>query len=115
MFRAHVLIIRRLKLHYTASGIIKPIGGRLSQTMHDTNTYRCDDTRDCVMHIVYNCRQTKNTVFLVIGFLYFNGYKFHSFFTITRPSHRNLSYKQCCPCTTASHNAYSSIKICTKY
>jgi len=29
MFRAHVLIIRRLKLHYTASGIITPIGGRL--------------------------------------------------------------------------------------
>ena len=26
MFRAHVLIIRRSKLHYTASGIIKPIG-----------------------------------------------------------------------------------------
>jgi len=28
MFRAHVLIIRRSKLHYTASGIITPIGGR---------------------------------------------------------------------------------------
>jgi len=27
MFRAHVLIIRRSKLHYTASGIITPIGG----------------------------------------------------------------------------------------
>ena len=26
MFRAHVLIIRRSKLYYTASGIIKPIG-----------------------------------------------------------------------------------------
>jgi len=26
MFRAHVPIIRRSKLHYTASGIIKPIG-----------------------------------------------------------------------------------------
>ena len=25
MFRAHVLIIRRSKLHYTASGIITPI------------------------------------------------------------------------------------------
>jgi len=35
MFRAHVLIIRRSKLHYTASGIITPIGGR-------TATYRCD-------------------------------------------------------------------------
>ena len=29
MFRAHVLIIKKSKLHYTASGIITPIGGRL--------------------------------------------------------------------------------------
>jgi len=29
MFRAHVLITRRSKLHFTASGIITPIGGRL--------------------------------------------------------------------------------------
>ena len=29
MFRAQVLIIRRSKLYYTASGIITPIGGRL--------------------------------------------------------------------------------------
>ena len=29
MFRAYVLIIRRSKLHYTTSGIIKPIGGGL--------------------------------------------------------------------------------------
>jgi len=29
MFRAHVLIISRSELHYTASGIITPIGGRL--------------------------------------------------------------------------------------
>jgi len=35
MFRAHVLIIRRSKLHYTASGIITPT--------------ECDDTRGCVM------------------------------------------------------------------
>ena len=33
MFRAHVLVIRRSKLHYTASGIITPIGGRL---VHET-------------------------------------------------------------------------------
>ena len=26
MFRAHVLIVRRAKLYYTASGIITPIG-----------------------------------------------------------------------------------------
>ena len=28
MFRAQVLIVRRSKLYYTASGIITPIGGR---------------------------------------------------------------------------------------
>ena len=68
MLRAHVLIIRRSKLYYTASGIIKHIGGRLVhrlrkdssglistlyvvlyQPVHETTTYRCDDTRDCVM------------------------------------------------------------------
>jgi len=60
-FRAHVLIIRRSKLHYTASGIITPIGGRpmrrlredwlecLSQSVHETATYRCGDTRGLVM------------------------------------------------------------------
>jgi len=42
MFRAHVFVIRRSKLHYTASVIITPIGGR-------TATYRCDDTRACVI------------------------------------------------------------------
>ena len=58
MFRAHVLIIRRSKLHYTASGIITPIGGRPvhrlredcpSQPVHETATCRCDDTRGCVI------------------------------------------------------------------
>jgi len=33
-------------LHYTASGIITPIGDRL---VHEKATYRCDDTRGCVM------------------------------------------------------------------
>ena len=28
MFRAHMLIVRRSKLYYTASGIITPVGGR---------------------------------------------------------------------------------------
>jgi hypothetical protein len=28
MFRAHVHIVRRTKLYYTASGIVTPIGGR---------------------------------------------------------------------------------------
>ena len=53
MFRAHVLIIRRSKLHYTASGIITPIGGRLVHRLRENcsplSTYRCDDTRGCVM------------------------------------------------------------------
>ena len=46
MFRAHVLIVRRAKLYYTASGIIRPIGGR---PVHRTATYKCDDTRDCIV------------------------------------------------------------------
>ena len=40
-----LLIIRRSKLHYTASAIITPIGGCL---VHEMATYRCDDTRGCV-------------------------------------------------------------------
>ena len=35
MFPARVLIIRRSKLHYTASGIITPIGGRLVHERHE--------------------------------------------------------------------------------
>ena len=46
MFRAHVLIVRKSKLYYTVSGIITPIGGR---PVHGTATYRCDDTRDCII------------------------------------------------------------------
>ena len=42
----HVLIIRRSKLYYTASVIITPIGGR---RVHRTATYRCDDTRGCIV------------------------------------------------------------------
>jgi len=57
MFRAHVLIISRSKLYYTACGIIISVGGRpvhrlrevLSQPVHRTATYRCDDTRDCII------------------------------------------------------------------
>jgi len=52
MFRAHVLIIRRSELRYTASGIITPIGGRQVHRLrpvHETATYRCDDTRGCVI------------------------------------------------------------------
>jgi len=51
MFRAHVLIIRRSKLHYTASGAQVERGllcSPLSTCARDA-TYRCDDTRGCVM------------------------------------------------------------------
>ena len=41
MFRAHVLIIRRSKLYYTASGIVTPV--------HETATYRYDNTRRCII------------------------------------------------------------------
>ena len=59
-FEHHVFIIRRSKLHYTASGVITPV--------HETATYRCDDTRGCVMqfwppdneHMVFEtCRGMK--------------------------------------------------------
>ena len=46
MFRAHVFIVRRAKLYYTVSGIITPIGG---PPVHGTATYRCDDTRGCIV------------------------------------------------------------------
>ena len=34
-FEPHVLIIRRSKLHYTASGIITPIGGRPTHRLRE--------------------------------------------------------------------------------
>ena len=45
-FEHYVLIIRRSKLYYTASGIIIPVGGC---PVHRTATYRCDDTRGCII------------------------------------------------------------------
>ena len=48
-FEHHVLIIRRPKFYYTVSGIITPIGGRPVQPVHRTATYRCDDTRGCII------------------------------------------------------------------
>jgi len=44
MFRAHVLIIRRSKLHYTATGIITPIGGCVMQ-------FWPDDEHMCSKHV----------------------------------------------------------------
>ena len=52
MFRAHVLIIRRSKLHYhhtyrwPSRAQVERV---LSQPVHQTATYRCDDTRGCVL------------------------------------------------------------------
>jgi len=37
MFRAHVPIIRRSKLHYTASGIITPIDGRVVHRLRESS------------------------------------------------------------------------------
>ena len=51
-FENHVLIVRRLKLYYTVSGIITPIGVMmlvLSQPVHGTATYKCDDTRGYIV------------------------------------------------------------------
>jgi len=55
MFRALCAHHQVVKLCYTASGIITPVGGRpvhrlredslLSQAVYGTATYRCDDTR----------------------------------------------------------------------
>ena len=49
MFRAQVLIIRRSKLHYTASGIIIPIGGRLVHV----HMYVCMYVCMCICVYVY--------------------------------------------------------------
>jgi len=55
-FEHQVLITRRSKLRYTASGIITPIGGRLVHRLRErereTATYRCDDT-----HLVQRLRE----------------------------------------------------------
>jgi len=55
MFRAHVLIIRRSKLRYTASGIITPIGGRL---VHRGYQRLCNAilTSSWWSHVLETCR-----------------------------------------------------------
>jgi len=41
-------------VYYTASGIITPVGGRpvhrLREDCDRTATYKCDDTRCCIIH-----------------------------------------------------------------
>jgi len=46
MFRAQYAQHQEVKLYYTASGIITPVGGR---PLHRTTIYRCDDTRGCII------------------------------------------------------------------
>ena len=41
MFRAHVLIIRKSKLGYTASGNFTPIGGRLVHRLREDSLNLC--------------------------------------------------------------------------
>jgi len=50
MFRAHVLIIRRSKLHYTASGIIRPIGGRLVHRLREDYFMPLHVSSTCAHH-----------------------------------------------------------------
>jgi len=77
MSRAHVLIVRRAKLYYTASGIIRPIGGR---PVHRTATYRSDDTSWMIlinkyieMHGQQNTK--KNCMYYVLSYLIILLYK----------------------------------------
>ena len=51
MFRAHVLIIRRSKLHYTASGMIPPVGGRPVQRLREDSTISLFHTSTCFEHM----------------------------------------------------------------
>ena len=52
-FEHHVLIVRRSKLYYTASGIITPIGGR---PVHGTATYTPPDDEHMMLE---TCRGMK--------------------------------------------------------
>ena len=65
-FEHHVLIVRRSKLY---SGVITPIGGHPLHRLRDgTATYKCDDTRCCIVqfltswrwaHVFETCRGMK--------------------------------------------------------
>ena len=48
-FEHYVLIVRKPKLYYTASGIMTPIGGR---PVHGTATYKCDDIGCCIIQFL---------------------------------------------------------------
>ena len=58
MFRAHVLIIGSSKLHYTPSGIITAIGGRLVHEMHGQQNVKkttCFEQFLCPSSGVFHC------------------------------------------------------------
>ena len=56
-FEHHVLIVRRSKLYYTASGIITPVRGRLVHSLREDSLNlctgrpptKCDDTTGCIV------------------------------------------------------------------
>ena len=51
-FEHYVLIVRRSKLYYTAFGIITLCRWPslcTGRPMHGTATYRCDDTKGCII------------------------------------------------------------------
>jgi hypothetical protein len=53
-FEHYVLIVRKSKLYYTASGIITLVGGRpvrrlRADSLHGKATYRCDDIKCCII------------------------------------------------------------------
>ena len=48
-FEHHVLIVRRSKLYYTASGIITLIGGRPVHLCTGRSPTEYDDTRGCII------------------------------------------------------------------
>jgi len=70
-----VLIIMMSKLYYTASGIITPVGGL---RVYQTATYRCDDTRCCIIqfwppdddHIVLKHEQVYNKLIIQQEFVH---------------------------------------------
>ena len=59
MFRAHVLINRRSKLHYTASGVITPIGGRLVHRLREMHGQQ--NVKICDANQAKQIHQYKNT------------------------------------------------------
>ena len=61
MFRAHVLIIKTSKLHYTASGVITPVGGRLVHRLRKDSLYLCNAilTSSWWEHVLETCRGMK--------------------------------------------------------